>query len=67
MKLQMTLAPVDFSESMARTPQYAAAFARESGAAITLLHVVIPDRSCITRGITRTQLAEEMREAGSAS
>jgi len=63
MKLQRILAPVDFSESMASTLRYAAAFARELGAAITLLHVVKPDRSCITRGITRTQLAEEMREA----
>ena len=64
MKLQRILAPVDFSESTANTLHYAAAFAREFGAAITLLHVVKPDRPCITHGITRTQLAEEMVEAG---
>jgi nucleotide-binding universal stress UspA family protein len=64
MKLRRILAPIDFSESMARTLQYAAAFAREFGAAITLLHVVKPDRSCIASRITRAQLAEEMRDGG---
>ena len=63
LKLQRILAPVDFSESMARTLQYAAALAQEFGTAITLLHVVKPDRSCITRRFSHTELAEEMREA----
>jgi nucleotide-binding universal stress UspA family protein len=64
MKLQKILAPVDFSGSMPGTLQHAAAFAREYGAAITLLHVVKPDQSCLTHGIARLRLAEEVREAG---
>src|ERR1017187_8193459 len=64
LKLQRILAPVDFSVSMPGTLRCAAALAREFGAAITLLHVVKPDRSCITRETTRIQLAEEMRDAG---
>jgi nucleotide-binding universal stress UspA family protein len=64
MKLQKILVPVDFSGSMPGTLQYAAAFAREFGAAITLLHVVKPDQSCITHGVARLQLAETLREAG---
>jgi nucleotide-binding universal stress UspA family protein len=57
MKPQRILAPVDFSESMPGTLQCAAAFAREFGAAITLLHVVKPDPSFIPHGIARLQLA----------
>jgi universal stress protein A len=49
---------------MARTLQYAAALARKYGAAITLLHVVKPDRSCLTRWITHAEPAEEMPDAG---
>jgi len=49
---------------MARTLQYAAALAREYGAAITLLHVVKPDQSCLTRWITQAESAEKMRDAG---
>ena len=64
LKLQRILAPVDFSESMPGTLQCAAAFAREFGAAITLLHVVKPDHSCTAHGLARLQLAEELREAG---
>jgi nucleotide-binding universal stress UspA family protein len=64
MKLQKILAPVDFSESMPGTLQCAAAFAREYGAAVTLLHVVKPDQSFITHGIARLELVEESREAG---
>ena len=64
LKLQRILAPVDFSVSMPGTLRCAAAFAREFGAAITLLHVVKPDHSCLTHGIARLQLAEELREAG---
>jgi nucleotide-binding universal stress UspA family protein len=64
LKLQRILAPVDFSYSMARTLQYAAALARKFGAAITLLHVVKPDRSRLTRWITHAELAEEIRDAG---
>ncbi len=41
----------------------AAAFAREFGAAITLLHVVKPDQSFITHGFARLQLAEAERDA----
>ncbi len=63
-KLQRILAPVDFSESMAGTLQHAAALAREFGAAITVLHVVKPDRSCLTRWITPAEPAEELRDAG---
>jgi len=63
MRLQRILAPVDFSESMPGTLQCAAAFAREYGAAVTLLHVVRLDRSCNTRAATRAQAAEEIREA----
>jgi nucleotide-binding universal stress UspA family protein len=63
-KLRRILAPVDFSESMARTLQYAAALARKHGATITLLHVVTPDRSRLFRWITRSESAEEMRDAG---
>jgi nucleotide-binding universal stress UspA family protein len=49
---------------MPGTLQCAAAFAREFGAAITLLHVVKPDQSWITHGLARLQLAEAVREAG---
>jgi nucleotide-binding universal stress UspA family protein len=64
MKLQKILAPVDFSESMPGTLRCTAAFAREYGAAVTLLHVVKPDHSCLTHGTARIQLAEEAQEAG---
>ena len=63
-KLRRILAAVDFSETMAGTLQYASTLAREFGATITLLHVVKPDRLRITRGITHTELAEELRDAG---
>ncbi len=63
MNLQRILVPVDFTESMARTLQYATAFAREFAASITLLHVVKADRSCIAPGIRVSQLVEAMREA----
>jgi len=63
-KPQRILVPVDLSESMARTLQYAAALAREVGATITLLHVVRPNRSRLVHWITRAESAEEMRDAG---
>jgi nucleotide-binding universal stress UspA family protein len=63
MKLQKILVPVDFSGSMPGTLQYAAAFAREYGAVVTLLHVVKPDHPFLTHGIARIRLAEELREA----
>ena len=64
LRLQRILVPVDFSESMARTLQYAAALAREFGAAITLLHVVKPAQSRFAHWITHAESAEEMRDAG---
>jgi len=64
LKPQRILAAVDFSETMAGTLQYASTLAREFGATITLLHVVRTDRLRITRGITHTELAEELRDAG---
>src|ERR1700722_6972484 len=64
MKPQRILAPVDFSESMPGTLRCAAAFAREFGAAITLLHVVKPDQSDIPHGIARRQVTEVVRAAG---
>ena len=64
MKPQRILAPVDFSEAMPGTLQCAAAFAREFGAAITLLHVVKPDPSFITHGLARLRLSEAERDAG---
>jgi nucleotide-binding universal stress UspA family protein len=64
LKLHKILAPVDFSGSMPGTLQCAAAFAREFGAAITLLHVVKPDQSDIPQGIARRYATEAVRDAG---
>src|SRR5580693_8144104 len=63
MKLRKILVPVDFSGSMPGTLQHAAAFAREYGAVVTLLHVVRPDHPFLTHEIARIRLAEELREA----
>lgn len=45
MRLGRILVPIDFGETTVATLQYAAAFAREYKATITLLHVVRPDDS----------------------
>jgi len=45
MRLSRILVPIDFGETMLATLQYAAAFAKEYKATITLLHVVRPDGS----------------------
>lgn len=66
MKLRRILVPIDFSNSTARVLQYAAAFAREFKAAITLLHVVKPDGSHVRRNIPIERLIDEMSEAGEA-
>lgn len=63
-RLQRILVPVDFSGLTATALLYAAAFAREHRAMITLLHVVEPDGSHVKRNITRERLVEEMSEAG---
>jgi universal stress protein A len=45
LRLNRILVPIDFGETMVATLQYAAAFAKEYKATITLLHVVKPDGS----------------------
>ena len=40
--LEQILVPLDFSETSMKSLQYAVAFARQFGAKITLLHVVVP-------------------------
>jgi nucleotide-binding universal stress UspA family protein len=56
--------PVDLLDSTLATLQYAAAFAREYKATITLLHIVEPDGSHARRKISRERLIEEMSEVG---
>ena len=62
MQLCRILVPVDFSAATTKALQYAAAFAREYKALITLLHVVVPDGSHAQRNISRQRLIEEMSE-----
>ena len=64
MQLCRILVPVDFSAATTKVLQYAAAFAREYKALITLLHVVVPDGSHVKRNISRQRLIEEMSEVG---
>jgi nucleotide-binding universal stress UspA family protein len=61
MRLNRILVPIDFGETTVATLQYAAAFAREYKATITLLHVVKPDDweakrdlSCLTEDPVET-------------
>ena len=62
MQLCRILVPVDFSAATTKALQYAAAFAREYKALITLLHVVVPDGSHVRRNLSRQRLVEEMSE-----
>jgi universal stress protein A len=64
LQLCRILVPVDFSAATTKALQYAAAFAREYKATITLLHVVKPDGSHVRRNISRERLIEEMSEVG---
>jgi nucleotide-binding universal stress UspA family protein len=62
MRLRRILVPIDFGESTAEALRYAAAFAREYKATITLLHVVKPDNSETKRGLSH--LTEDPTEVG---
>jgi nucleotide-binding universal stress UspA family protein len=64
LQLRRILVPVDFLDSTVATLRYAAAFAREYKATITLLHIVEPDGSHVRRNISRERLVEEMSEVG---
>ena len=64
LQLQWILVPLDFRDSMVIALRYAAAFAKEYGATITLLHIVEPDGSHVRRNISRERLVEEMSEIG---
>src|ERR1039457_3098872 len=64
LQLRRILAPVDLLDSTLAALQYAAAFAREYKATITLLHIVEPDGSHVRRNISRERLVEEMSEIG---
>ncbi len=64
LQLRRILVPLDFRDSMVMALQYAAAFAREYKATITLLHIVEPDGSHARRNISRERLIEEMSEVG---
>jgi nucleotide-binding universal stress UspA family protein len=63
-QLRRILVPLDFRDSMVIALQYAAAFAREYKATITLLHIVEPDGSHVRRNISRERWIEEMSEIG---
>jgi nucleotide-binding universal stress UspA family protein len=64
MHLRRILVPLDFRASMVVALQYAAAFAREYKATITLLHIVEPHGSDGKHNISRERLIEEMSEIG---
>jgi nucleotide-binding universal stress UspA family protein len=64
LQLRRILVPLDFRDSMVMALQYAAAFAREYKATITLLHIVEPDGSHVRRNISRARWVEEMSEIG---
>jgi universal stress protein A len=64
LQLRRILVPLDFRDSMVIALQYAAAFAKEYKATITLLHIVEPDGSHVRRNISRERLVEEMSEIG---
>src|ERR1017187_1423389 len=63
-QLRRILVPIDFRDSTLAVLQYAAAFAREYKATITLLHIVEPVGSELRRNISRERLIEEMSEVG---
>lgn len=58
------LVPIDFLDSTVVALQYAAVFAREYKATITLLHIVELDGSHVRRNISCERLVEEMSEIG---
>jgi universal stress protein A len=64
LQVRRILVPVDFLEATATALRYAAAFAREYNAMITLLHVVQPDGSHARRNISRERLIDELVEIG---
>src|SRR5580698_1215757 len=62
MRLRRILVPVDLGETTAEALRYAAAFAREYRATITLLHVVKPDGSEAKRDLSSD--SEDLVETG---
>jgi nucleotide-binding universal stress UspA family protein len=64
LQLRRILVPIDFLDSTVAALRYAAAYAREYKATITLLHLVEPDGSHARRNISRERLIEEMSEVG---
>lgn len=64
LQLRRILAPIDFLDSTVATLQYAAAFAREYKATITLLHIVELDGSHTRRNISRERWIEEQSQIG---
>jgi len=64
LKLRRILVPIDFSVATAQTLRYAAAYAQQYQATVTLLHVVKPDGSHHRRNISVARLIEELIEAG---
>ena len=64
LQLRRILVPLDFRDSMVIALQYAAAFARQYKATITLLHIVEPVGPELRRNISRDQLIEELSEVG---
>ncbi len=64
LQLRRILVPIDFLDSTIATLRYAAAFAREYKATITLLHIVEPDGSHTKRNISRERLVEELSQIG---
>jgi universal stress protein A len=62
MRLRRILVPVDFGETTVEALRYAAAFAREYKATITLLHVAKPDGSEARRNLS--SVSEDLVETG---
>jgi nucleotide-binding universal stress UspA family protein len=63
-QLRRILAPIDFRDTTVAALRYAAAFARQYKATITLLHIIEPDGTHVRRNISRERLIEEMSEVG---
>jgi len=64
LQVRRILVPIDFRDTTVVALQYAAAFARQYKATITLLHIVEPDGSELRRNISSERLIEEMSEVG---
>jgi nucleotide-binding universal stress UspA family protein len=62
LRLRRILVPIDFGERTAEALRYAAAYAREYKAVVTLLHVVKPGDWKARRGVSH--LAEDPTEIG---